>query len=65
MNHQEIEIKFYVNDLKRLEARLLELGAVLIQPRVHESNVRFDLPDGSLRADDEHQKNGTYRFMNV
>jgi adenylate cyclase class IV len=55
MNHQEIEIKFYVNDLKRLEARLLELGAFLIQPRVHESNVRFD----------EHQKNGTYRFMNV
>lgn len=50
MNHQEIEVKFYVNDLKRLEALLLELGAVLIQPRVHESNIRFDLPDGSLRA---------------
>jgi adenylate cyclase class 2 len=50
MNHQEIEVKFYVNDLKRLEARLLELGAVLIQARVHESNIRFDLPDGSLRA---------------
>jgi adenylate cyclase class 2 len=50
MNHQEIESKFYVNDLKRLEARLLELGAALIQPRVHESNIRFDLPDESLRA---------------
>lgn len=50
MNNQEIEVKFYVKDLKRLEARLLELGAALIQPRVHESNVRFDLPDGSLRA---------------
>ena len=51
MNHQEIESKFYVNDLKRLEARLLELGAALIQPRVHESNIRFDLPDESLRAE--------------
>ncbi len=50
MNNQEIEVKFYVKDLKRLEARLLELGAALIQPRVHESNIRFDLPDGSLRA---------------
>ena len=50
MNGQEIEVKFYVKDLKRVEARLLELGAALIQPRVHESNIRFDLPDGSLRA---------------
>jgi adenylate cyclase class 2 len=50
MNNQEIEVKFYVKDLKRLEARLLELGAALIQPRVLESNIRFDLPDGSLRA---------------
>jgi len=33
-----------------LEARLVELGASLIQPRVHESNLRFDLPDGSLSA---------------
>ena len=49
-SEQEIEVKFYVNDLKRLEARLLELGAALIQPRVLESNIRFDLPDGSLRA---------------
>jgi adenylate cyclase class 2 len=50
MNGREIESKFYVNNLKRLEARLLELGAALIQPRVHESNIRFDLPDESLRA---------------
>ena len=49
MNHQEIEVKFYVNDLKRLEALLLELGAVLIQPRVHESNIRFALPDGEYQ----------------
>lgn len=50
MNGQEIEVKFYMNDLKRLETRLLELGAHLIQPRVLETNLRFDLPDGSLSA---------------
>jgi adenylate cyclase class 2 len=26
------------------------LGAVLIEPRAHELNLRYDLPDGSLRA---------------
>jgi len=50
MNNQETEAKFYIRDLKRLEARLLELGARLIQPRVLETNLRFDLPDGSLSA---------------
>jgi adenylate cyclase class 2 len=50
MNEQEIEVKFYVRTLKRLEARLVEMGASLIQPRVYESNIRFDLPDGSLSA---------------
>jgi adenylate cyclase class 2 len=44
----EIETKFYVRDLKRIETRLQALGARLIQPRVHERNLRFDLPDGSL-----------------
>ena len=48
MNNQEIEIKFYIRDLNRLEARLIELGARLLQPRVLESNIRFDLPDRSL-----------------
>lgn len=49
-NGQETEVKFYVNDLERVEGRLRALGAQLIQPRVHETNLRFDLPDGSLRA---------------
>jgi adenylate cyclase class 2 len=51
MNERETEVKFYVNDLKRLETRLLELGARLIQPRVLETNLRFDLPDESLRSE--------------
>ena len=51
MNGQETEAKFYVRDLKKIELRLLELKAQLIQPRVHEVNLRFDNPDGSLRRD--------------
>jgi adenylate cyclase, class 2 len=47
---QEIEAKFYVRDLKRIESRIRELDARLIQPRVLETNLRFDLPDGGLRS---------------
>lgn len=50
MNGRETEVKFYVRDLPRAETRLRELQARLIQPRVFEINLRFDLPDGSLRA---------------
>ena len=50
MNGQETEVKFFVRDLKRIELRLLDLKAQLIQPRVHEINYRFDTLDGSLRA---------------
>ena len=50
MSDQEIEVKFYVHDLKKIELRLLELKAQLIQPRVHEVNYRYDLPDGSMKA---------------
>ena len=46
--HQEIEVKFYLKDLTGLETRLQQLDAVLIQPRTHEYNLRFDTPDGEL-----------------
>ena len=49
MNGQEIEAKFHVRNLRKIELRLLELKAQLIQPRVHEINLRFDRPDGELR----------------
>ncbi len=49
MNAQEIEAKFYVNDLAGVEARLRVLGAELIQPRVHETNLRFDTAGRDLR----------------
>jgi adenylate cyclase class 2 len=47
---QEIEAKFYVQDLKRIESRIQQLDARLIQPRVLETNLRFDLPDSGLRS---------------
>ncbi|MBV6397506.1 MAG: hypothetical protein HFACDABA_03120 [Anaerolineales bacterium] len=50
MNSEELEIKLYVRDLARVEQSLRDLGALLIEPRAHEMNLRFDLPDGSLRA---------------
>ena len=49
MNGQETEVKFFVKDLKRIEMRLRELKAHLIQARVHEVNLRFDTPNGDLR----------------
>lgn len=47
---QEIEAKFYISNLDRMTARLQELQARLIQARVREINLRFDLPDSGLRA---------------
>jgi adenylate cyclase, class 2 len=48
---QETEAKFYVRDLKKLETILQESGAQIVQARVLERNIRFDLPDGSLRSE--------------
>jgi adenylate cyclase class 2 len=47
----EIEAKFYINNLSFFENRLKSLGAVCKQERVHEINLRFDFPDGSLTRD--------------
>ena len=47
---QEIEAKFYVRDLERIRKSLQSLDARLIQPRVLEMNIRFDLPGAPLRA---------------
>ena len=45
---QELEVKFYLDDLPTLEDRLRQIGARLVQKRVYESNLRFDTPDGEL-----------------
>jgi adenylate cyclase, class 2 len=47
-NNIEQEAKFYIANLPGLEVRLRAQGAVLAHERVFESNLRFDLPDGSL-----------------
>lgn len=47
-NHQELEAKFYINDLSALKARLVTLGAALKHPRVLEINLRFDTPAGDF-----------------
>lgn len=49
-NGQELEAKYYVSDLSKITTRLHALEARLIQPRILEVNIRFDLPDGSLRS---------------
>lgn len=48
MKQEEAEVKFYIKDLKSLEARLRSLGAQLTQPRTFEQNLRFDTPDKEL-----------------
>jgi adenylate cyclase class 2 len=45
---QEIEAKFYISRLDTLETRLVNSGAVLLEPRVLETNLRFDSADNSL-----------------
>jgi adenylate cyclase class 2 len=45
---QEIEVKFLVHTLQGVEDRLKAQGAVLTAPRIRETNLRFDYPDGSL-----------------
>lgn len=48
---RETEAKFYVLEPRAVERRLDDLGAVLIQPRLFEKNIRFDLPGGRLRSE--------------
>jgi adenylate cyclase, class 2 len=50
-NGQETEAKFYVLNLAEIEIHLQDLGARLIQARVLETNIRFDLPDARLQSD--------------
>ncbi|MCB0101758.1 MAG: class IV adenylate cyclase [Anaerolineales bacterium] len=51
MTGHETEVKFFVKDLSRVEMRLHELKAHLIQPRAHETNLRFDNANNDLRKE--------------
>jgi adenylate cyclase, class 2 len=44
----EQEVKFHLSDPKAFENRLISLGARLKQPRILETNLRFDTPDRRL-----------------
>jgi adenylate cyclase class 2 len=47
-HHQELEVKLYLADLPSHKQQLEKLGGQLIEQRLHEINLRFDLPDGEL-----------------
>jgi adenylate cyclase class 2 len=44
----EIEIKLHLPNPKSFQTKLKRLGAILAIPRLHESNLLFDTPDGGL-----------------
>ena len=48
---QETEAKFYVRDPSRIQSRLESSQARLVQKRVLETNIRFDLPGAPLRSE--------------
>jgi len=48
ISDKELEVKFYLSDFPGLRTRLEAAGAQLVQPRVHEINLRFDTPSGDL-----------------
>jgi adenylate cyclase class 2 len=45
---RETEVKFFVSDLKKIESRLRQSGAQVVQPRTHEYNLRFDNAESEL-----------------
>ena len=47
-NQQELEVKLYLENLLALKEKLERLGAELTEARLHEVNLRFDLPGGEL-----------------
>jgi adenylate cyclase class 2 len=50
MIDQELEAKFYIKDLDRIERRLQSLEAECVQKRVLETNLRFDTEDRALSS---------------
>jgi adenylate cyclase, class 2 len=49
MNGHETEAKFHIRDITKIELRLQFAKAKLIQPRTHETNLRFDNANSDLR----------------
>lgn len=49
----EIEIKFRIDNIDALAAKLSQLGFKQVTPRTHEMNTLFDLPGKPLRSQGE------------
>jgi adenylate cyclase class 2 len=49
MRHEEIEVKFLLDDLAAMRQRLAALSATCTTPRTYEENLLFDTPDAQLR----------------
>jgi adenylate cyclase class 2 len=47
--HKEVEVKFLVENLRALRARLREAGFRVVTPRTHEMNTLYDTLDQALR----------------
>lgn len=50
---QEIEVKFLLKDREALMQKIAALQLPCSQERIHEFNLRYDLPDGSLVAQNQ------------
>lgn len=48
VSDKELEVKFHIQQPAELERRLVDAGALLLHPRTHEFNLRFDSPNGAL-----------------
>jgi adenylate cyclase class 2 len=46
----ETEVKFLIRDPEAVTRKLIGMGAICTQPEVHELNLRFDTPDGSMTS---------------
>lgn len=52
MSHEEIEVKFVIDDVQAMRQRLLALGARTLMPRTYEDNLSFDTSDQRLQRQD-------------
>ena len=49
MRHEEIEVKFLLDNLAAMRQRLVTLGATCKTPRTYEENLLFDTSDAQLK----------------
>jgi adenylate cyclase class 2 len=50
---KELEVKFYLKKKSSLHGALKNLGARLVQTRIHEHNLRFDTVEGKLTSNQQ------------